>query len=234
MKTFKQHLTELSKSTLGSYIKKSANSRNVGGLKQGLDMATKEGQAGRDADDKHEKKDRKRAAGISTAVKKLTKEETEFTFEVAPPGWEGTVKAMKKHKDISNPFALAWSMKNKGMKSHVKEGTVLEVAGEHGHMSDAAHELVLHADNDSHLHHSSHQPIIKNLAKKAKKGVYDPEKAKKLWGYHADRAAQNYHKHHGDKSQPWHKMFSVSDRKQAAAHWEHHHRDELHENTERV
>ncbi len=43
--------------------------------------------------------------------------------EVAPPGWEGTVKAMKKHKDISNPWALAWSMKNKGYKSHkTKDG----------------------------------------------------------------------------------------------------------------
>jgi len=38
--------------------------------------------------------------------------------EKAPGGWEGTVKAMKKHKDITNPWALAWSMKNKGEKSH--------------------------------------------------------------------------------------------------------------------
>ena len=35
--------------------------------------------------------------------------------ESAPPGFEGTVKAMKKHKDTSNPFALAWSMK-KGLQ----------------------------------------------------------------------------------------------------------------------
>lgn len=42
--------------------------------------------------------------------------------EVAPPGWEGTVKAMKKHpKKIDNPFALAWSMKNKGAHPHKKE-----------------------------------------------------------------------------------------------------------------
>ena len=41
--------------------------------------------------------------------------------EVAPPGWEKTVKAMKKHDDIDNPYALAWSMKNKGYKSHKKE-----------------------------------------------------------------------------------------------------------------
>src|SRR5216683_6710226 len=34
--------------------------------------------------------------------------------EVAPPGWEGTVKAMKKHKDIDNPWALSWYMKGQG------------------------------------------------------------------------------------------------------------------------
>ena len=54
--------------------------------------------------------------------KSLNKEET--VSEVAPPGFEGTVKAMKKHKDIDNPYALAWSMKNKGYKSHKKaDGT---------------------------------------------------------------------------------------------------------------
>jgi hypothetical protein len=41
--------------------------------------------------------------------------------EVAPPGWEGTVKAMKKHPTkIDNPWALSWSMRNKGYKSHKK------------------------------------------------------------------------------------------------------------------
>ena len=41
--------------------------------------------------------------------------------EVAPSGWEGTVKAMKKHKEIDNPWALASSMKKKGYKSHKSE-----------------------------------------------------------------------------------------------------------------
>lgn len=80
----------------------------------------------------------------------------------------------------------------------------------------AAHELVLYADNDSQLHKSSHTPIMANLQKKAAKGTYDHEKAKVLWGYHADRAAMKYAKDHGDKSTPWHKMFSKSDRKTAA------------------
>lgn len=38
--------------------------------------------------------------------------------EKAPEGWEGTVKSMKKHKEIDNPFALAHYMKSKGYKSH--------------------------------------------------------------------------------------------------------------------
>jgi hypothetical protein len=45
----------------------------------------------------------------------------EMINEVAPPGWEGTVRKMKSHKEISNPYALAWHMKNKGMKSHKKK-----------------------------------------------------------------------------------------------------------------
>jgi len=50
--------------------------------------------------------------------------EIESMTEVAPPGFEGTVKAMKKYKKIDNPWALAWSMKNKGYKSHKKaDGT---------------------------------------------------------------------------------------------------------------
>lgn len=40
--------------------------------------------------------------------------------EVAPPKWSGTVKAMKKHKEIDNPYALSWYMKNKGDKAHYK------------------------------------------------------------------------------------------------------------------
>ena len=38
--------------------------------------------------------------------------------EVSPPKWKGTVKAMMKHKDIDNPWALAWWMKKQGHKPH--------------------------------------------------------------------------------------------------------------------
>ena len=47
--------------------------------------------------------------------------EESMAMEKAPEGWEGTVKAMKKHKEIDNPYALAHFMKNKGYKSHKEE-----------------------------------------------------------------------------------------------------------------
>ncbi len=49
---------------------------------------------------------------ISNAVSQL--------LEVSPPGFSGTTKAMKKHKDIDNPYALSWWMYKKGAKSHKK------------------------------------------------------------------------------------------------------------------
>jgi hypothetical protein len=40
--------------------------------------------------------------------------------EVSPPGWSGTVKAMKKHMPAGRAFALAWSMHKKGAEPHYK------------------------------------------------------------------------------------------------------------------
>jgi len=105
--------------------------------------------------------------------------------------------------------------------------TVISEAKDWDSMSKAARDIVLHADNDKDLQRQSHLPIIKNLAKKHANGVYDSEKATKLWGYHADRAAMSCcGKHSGGKG-VWHKMFSTADRKQAASHWEALHRDNL-------
>jgi hypothetical protein len=94
-------------------------------------------------------------------------------------------------------------------------------------LSHEARELVLHGDNSSHLYHTSKVPIMKNLEKKFHKGVYDHDKAKKLWGYHADRAAQEYTKQYGHPGQKWHEMFSTKHRRQAAHHWADEHRDEM-------
>ena len=41
-------------------------------------------------------------------------EEKEGLDEVAPPGWEDTVKDMKDKDGSDNPWSLAWHTKNQG------------------------------------------------------------------------------------------------------------------------
>jgi len=40
----------------------------------------------------------------------------------APPGWEPSIKRMKKHGDVENPWALAWWMRRRGYQpaTHVE------------------------------------------------------------------------------------------------------------------
>ena len=38
-------------------------------------------------------------------------------MEVAPPGMEGTVKALKKNPEIDNPLKVAWAIYNKKHKT---------------------------------------------------------------------------------------------------------------------
>lgn len=85
--------------------------------------------------------------------------ESNFT-EVAPPGFEKAVKAMKKEKSVDNPYAVAWSMKNKGYDSSddMNEADATNVCEEcgmiEGHASDCSH--MQEADNEhEHEDHDS-------------------------------------------------------------------------------
>jgi hypothetical protein len=109
-------ISEISSETLQSYKDKAK--------KSAADLASKgEYKKSNDRLLNHMKATGKQIDQTTASIKKsLNKEET--VSEVAPPGFEGTVKAMKKHKNVDNPWALAWSMKNKGYKSHKKaDGT---------------------------------------------------------------------------------------------------------------
>lgn len=55
---------------------------------------------------------------------------------VTPPGWEGTVRKMKNHPEITNPWALAWWMKGKGYKP--KAGSREKVAYDEKDLLDIA------------------------------------------------------------------------------------------------
>jgi hypothetical protein len=62
------------------------------------------------------------ARAVSRGARNVARSMSEENIqEVAPPGFEKTVKKMKKHKEIDNPYALAWWMKGKGYKSRVSE-----------------------------------------------------------------------------------------------------------------
>lgn len=59
---------------------------------------------------------------------------------------------------------------------------------------ETVRELVLFATNDGDIYRSQTTSIIKSLAKKMKRGVYDHEKATKAFEYMADTAAKKYFK----------------------------------------
>lgn len=61
----------------------------------------------------------------------------------------------------------------------------------------AARELYLYITNDKGLYNQQHKPIIANLQKKIDKGVYDHEKAVKLFKYLADNGAKKYAREYG-------------------------------------
>ena len=64
---------------------------------------------------------------IAAELEPDTIKKEEVVREVSPPGWEGTVRAMKKHPELGgekgdkNIYALSWYLKNKGAKSHYKD-----------------------------------------------------------------------------------------------------------------
>jgi hypothetical protein len=57
-------------------------------------------------------------AADPNAPKLSSKAAAALKLSVAPKGWEGTVKEMKHHKEIDNPYALANYMKDEGYTPH--------------------------------------------------------------------------------------------------------------------
>jgi hypothetical protein len=84
-----------------------------------------------------------------------------------------------------------------------------------------ARELVLFTDNTNGLAIGSSvmgqgRSIRENIGRKLKRGRLDVEKLPKLIEYLMDSAAKQYHKDHGSRDTPWHKMFTKADRRLAA------------------
>ena len=82
--------------------------------------------------------------------------------------------------------------------------------------SDAVNELDLFIMNDEDLYRRRFMPIIENLKRKMKRGIYDDKLAIKLWMYLIDDAARKYVQEFGSPDQDVKDMFPKETRLQVA------------------
>jgi hypothetical protein len=82
--------------------------------------------------------------------------------------------------------------------------------------SDAINELDLFIMNDEDLYRRRFMPIITNIRRKMKRGIYDHEKVIKLWMYLVDDAAIKYVQEFGTPEQDVKDMFPKETRLQVA------------------
>jgi hypothetical protein len=74
--------------------------------------------------------------------------------------------------------------------------------------SPEAVELENYITSDAQLYRSQYEPIIKNLAAKKARDIYDPAKAIKLFMYLVDAGAKKYNIEHGSQDVPWFDIFN--------------------------
>ena len=82
--------------------------------------------------------------------------------------------------------------------------------------SDAVNELDLFIMNDEDLYRRRFMPIITNIKRKIRRGIYDHEKVIKLWMYLVDDAAREYVKEFGSQDQDVKDMFPKETRLKVA------------------
>jgi len=77
--------------------------------------------------------------------------------------------------------------------------------------------LTMWIENDGDLYRQQYMPIVKNLMAKRARGVYDAEKAVKLWMYLMESGAKKLGKEFPeDYPRPWHVEFNMATRRAAA------------------
>jgi len=82
--------------------------------------------------------------------------------------------------------------------------------------NDAAVELKLYIENDAQLYERQLVPIVKNIQRKMKRGIYDHGKVLKLWMYLVDNGARQYVKEFGGPGDTVRAMFDKETRELVA------------------
>lgn len=100
---------------------------------------------------------------------------------------------------------------------------------------EAAKELVLFIENDGDLSRRHVVPMIENLAKKKVRGVFDNEKAVKLFEYLTEAGAKKYNVEHGHgKPTPVNAIFDKQTRRAAASELLDRYMEEIEERAEEI
>ena len=78
--------------------------------------------------------------------------------------------------------------------------------------SDASNELDTYIMNNEELYRRRFMPIIANIKRKLKRGIYDHDKAQKLWMYLINDGAKEYVKEFGSQQDDVKNMFPLETR----------------------
>ena len=82
--------------------------------------------------------------------------------------------------------------------------------------SDAVNELDSYIMNNEELYRRRFMPIIENIKRKMKRGIYDHEKVIKMWMYLVDDASRQYVQEFGSPDQDVKDMFPKETRLKVA------------------
>ena len=126
-----------------------------------------------------------------------------------------------------NPASLKQAMKavrklGRRVKSVVVTGMKRRLRNPGETDTISARELELYVENDAQLYRSQYTPINRNLATKKARGVYDHDKAVKLFMYLMESGAKKYAREYGGPGANWHEMFNVPTRRAAAERFARH------------
>lgn len=134
---------------------------------------------------------------------------SEQEIKPIPPKETGTTADQYSEDSWTLPFAdfLPWlqqeateqfAHKEPADKAHASELMAVHSTKAHLPAEKMQYGASVHSmDMGKHQLAQQHDAIIKNLDHKKKKGTYDHEKSKKLWGYYAHSLNEYYKKHHG-------------------------------------
>ena len=119
---------------------------------------------------------------------------------------------MPGHSHLPHPFICGYLRTFTNKYAYMRAYQFIKEAQD----SDAVNELDLYLMNNEELYRRRFMPIIENIKRKMRRGIYDHEKVIRLWMYLVDDAAREYIKEFGNPTQDVKDMFPKETRLKVA------------------